>query len=109
MNTIEERIQKIVEANWDDKQALIYRIVHEIHLLRAALPTPAYLESVASQLEVTCVLEMDLMDGTTFNGPVYLRHTARLVRLAINEEMEPSDEATRSAEQGGTRPVTEQV
>jgi hypothetical protein len=107
MSTIEERIQKIVEASWDDKQALIYRIVHEIHLLRAALPAPAYLETVASQLEVTCVQEMDMMDGTTFNGPVFLRHTARLVRLAINEEMEPEDPATSSAEQGGTRPVTD--
>jgi hypothetical protein len=109
MSTIEERIQKIVEANWDDKQTLIYLLVHEIHLLRAALPTPAYLESVASQLEVTCVQEMDLTDGTTFNGPVFLRHTARLVRLAISEEMEMEDTATSSTEQGGTRPVTDQV
>jgi hypothetical protein len=86
MITIEARIQRIVESNRGNEDALVYRIVREIHLLRAALPTPAYLESVASQLEGTCVHEMDLPDGSTFNGPVFLRHTAQLVRLAIIEE-----------------------
>ncbi|HEY0376931.1 MAG TPA: hypothetical protein VGC87_08245 [Pyrinomonadaceae bacterium] len=94
MITIEEHIQGIVEANWGDKEALIYQIVHEMRLLRAALPTPAYLESVASQLEMTCVQEMDLPDGTSFHGPVFLRHAAQLVRLAMSEETNPENEAT---------------
>ena len=86
MITIEELVQRIVESNRGDEQALIYRIAQEMHLLRAALPTPAFLESVASQLEGTCLHEMDLPDGTTFNGPVFLRHAARLVRLVIIDE-----------------------
>jgi hypothetical protein len=101
MMTIEERVQKIVEASRGDEQALIHRLVHAIHLLHAALPTPAYLESVASQLEVTCVQEMNLPDGTTFDGPVFLRHTARLVRLAIIEEMWPEDKSAKGSH-GGT-------
>jgi hypothetical protein len=80
------RVQRIVEENWGDKQALISVFVREIHLLRAALPIPAYLEVVASQLEVSCVQEMDLPDGTIFHAPVFLRHAARLVRLMMNDE-----------------------
>jgi hypothetical protein len=91
MITIEERVQRIVESNRGNEEALVYRIVHEIHLLHAALPTPAYLESVAAQLDGTCVHEMSLPDGTTFNGPVFLRHTAELVRLAMSDEREPND------------------
>ena len=93
MITIEEHIQKIVESNRSNEQELVCRIVREIHLLRAALPTPAYLESVASQLESACVREMDLPDGSTFNGAVFLRQAAQLVRLAISDEREPENEA----------------
>lgn len=89
--TIEQRVQKIIEANWDDRQAMIHQFVHEISLLRAALPSPAHLESVASQLEVTCAQEMDLPDGATFDGPVFLRRVAHLVRLAISEESKPEN------------------
>ena len=81
----------MVEENWGDKQALISVIVREIHLLRAALPPPAYLESVASQLEVSCVQETDLPDGASFHAPVFLRQAARLVRLIINEEAASAD------------------
>jgi hypothetical protein len=88
MTTIEEQVRRIVESNRDNEDALVYRIAHEIHLLRAALPTPAYLESVASQLEDACVLELDLPDGATFNGPVFLRQAAQLVRLIISNDMQ---------------------
>ena len=91
MITIEERVQRIVESNRGNEAALCYRIVHEIHMLHAALPTPAYLESIAAQLDGTCVHEMSLPDGTTFNGPVFLRHTAELVRLAMSVERESND------------------
>src|SRR3954463_3295466 len=64
MNTIEERVQQIVTAYWGDRPTMIYRLAHELQQLRAALPTPAYLESVATQLEMTCVQEMALPDGT---------------------------------------------
>ena len=86
MITIEEHIQKIVEAHWDDKPLLIHRLVQEMLRLHAALPAPSYLDSVAYQLEMTCVQEMNLPDGTTFNGAVFLRRTAQLVRSVINEE-----------------------
>ncbi len=88
MITVEEYVQRIVESNRGNEEALVSIIAHEIHLLRAALPTPAYLESVAAQLEVICVQEMDLPDGETFNGPEFLRHTAQFVRLIINGDME---------------------
>jgi hypothetical protein len=91
MITIEEHVQRIVESNRGNEAALVYRIVHEIHMLHAALPTPAYLESIAAQLDGTCVHEMSLPDGTTFNGPVFLRHTAELVRLAMSVERESND------------------
>jgi hypothetical protein len=103
MLTIEERVRKLVEANWGDKQATIHGIVREIHLLQAALPAPDYLESVASQLEVTCVQEVDLINGTTFNGPVFLRQAARLVRLAISEGVGPEDEAMSEAMSSAAR------
>jgi hypothetical protein len=86
MVSIEEHVQQIVEANWGDKNALIYRIANEIRLLRTALPAPAYLESVASQMEMASDSGVKLVDGTTFDGPVFLRHAALLVRLAINEQ-----------------------
>lgn len=82
----------MVEAHRGDEQALIYSIVRELHLLRLALPTAAYLESVAAQLEATCVHEVDLPDGTTFDGPLFLRHAARLVRLTIIEEAVDEEE-----------------
>ena len=88
MITVEEYVQRIVESNRGNEEALVSIIAHEIHLLRAALPTPAYLESVAAQLEVICVQKMDLPDGETFNGPEFLRHTAQFVRLIINGDME---------------------
>ncbi|MDX6711511.1 MAG: hypothetical protein QOH96_2527 [Blastocatellia bacterium] len=88
MITVEEYVQRIVESNRGNEEALVSIIAHEIHLLRAALPTPAYLESVAAQLEVICVQEMDLPDGETFNGPEFLRHAAQFVRLIINGDME---------------------
>jgi hypothetical protein len=91
MITIEEYVQRIVESNRGNEDALVYSIAHVIHMLRAALPTPAYLESVAAQLDGTCVHEMSLPDGTTFNGPVFLRHTAELVRLARSDERESND------------------
>lgn len=97
MITIEEHVQRIVESNRGNEGALVYRIVHEIHMLRAALPTPAYLESVAAELDGTCVHEMSLPDGTTFNGPVFLRHTARLVRLAMSDDRESSGSLSEEA------------
>jgi hypothetical protein len=95
MITIEEHVQRIVESNRGDEAALVYRIVHEIHLLRTALPTPAYLESIATQLDGTCVHELSLPDGTTFNGSVFLRHTAELVRLAMSVERESNDRLSK--------------
>lgn len=97
MITIEERVQRIVESNRGNEAALCYRIVHEIHMLRAALPPPAYLESVAAQLDGTCVHEMSLPDGTTFNGSVFLRHTARLVRLAMSDDRESNGSLSEEA------------
>ena len=95
MITIEEHVQRIVAASRGDEQSLIHMIAREMQLLHAALPAPAYLESVAAQLEVARTQEFDLPDGTTFDGPVFLRHAARLVRLTISEEMTgPSGEAT---------------
>lgn len=91
MTTIEEQVRRIVESNRGNEEALVYTIAHEIHLLRAALPTPTYLESVASQLEDTCVQEMDLPDGATFNGPLFLRQAAQLVRLVISNDMESKE------------------
>lgn len=95
MITIEEHVQRIVAASRGDEQSLIHMIARELQMLHAALPAPAYLESVAAHLEVSCVQDFDLPDGTTFDGPVFLRHAARLVRLAMSEERTgPSGEAT---------------
>jgi hypothetical protein len=88
MLTVEEYVQRIVESNRGNEEAMVSMIAHEIHLLHAALPTPAYLESVADQLEVVCVQEMDLPDGETFNGPEFLRHAAQVVRLIMYGEMD---------------------
>jgi hypothetical protein len=100
MATIEERVRKIVEANWGDQQALIHAIVREMQMLHAALPSAADLEAIAHHFETACGQEVDLPDGTTFDASVFLRRTARLIRLAINEELEPEDESTTSAAHG---------
>ena len=100
MLTIEERVQTIIEANWGNKQALIDGIAREMHLLCSALPTASYLDSVASILEDTYALEIDLPDGTTFNGPEFLRQAAQLVRMTINEEADGIDEASTSGPRG---------
>jgi hypothetical protein len=97
MLTIEERVQTIIEANWGNKQALIDGIAREMHLLRCALPAASYLDSVASHLEDSYALEIDLPDGSTFNGPEFLRQAAQLVRLTINEEDDGVDDASISA------------
>ena len=86
MVTLEQRIRKVVEANWDDKQALIHEIVREIQMLRAALPSPADLEAIAYHFETSCGQEVELPDGTTFDASVFLRRAAERARLVINEE-----------------------
>jgi hypothetical protein len=88
MITIEERVQRIVEANWNDKHSLIYSVSHEMHLLRSALPSPADLESIAYHLEIGGGQEVMLDDGTVFDASMVLRRAAGLIRLAINEEMQ---------------------
>jgi hypothetical protein len=98
MKTIEEHVQRIVAASRGDEQSLIHMIVRELQLLHAALPAPAYLESVAGHLEVSCVQGFDLPDGTTFDGPIFLRHAARLVRLTLIDEMEDGEERTMQGE-----------
>lgn len=100
MFTVEERVRKIIEENWGDKEALIHRTVHEIQLLRAALPTPADLEAIAYRFETACSREVDLHDGTTFDASMFLRRAARLIRLTINEEAEPRDKGTNFAAHG---------
>jgi hypothetical protein len=102
MVTIEEHVRSVVEANRGDEQALVHGIAREMRQLRAALPAHAYLESVAVQLEVACVQELDLPDGTTFDGPTFLRQAALLVRLAIIEEAEDAP-ASRPRAVGGVR------
>jgi hypothetical protein len=105
MITIEEHVQRIVAASRGDEQSLIHMIARELQLLHAALPAPAYLESVAVHLEVSCVQDFDLPDGTTFDGPVFLRHAARLVRLAISEARTgPSGEGDESGRHANRRP-----
>ncbi|MGH9881157.1 MAG: hypothetical protein ACRD6N_06945 [Pyrinomonadaceae bacterium] len=98
MITIEQRVQRIVEANWGDKQTLIHEFTHEMHLLRSALPSAADLESIAHQLEIGGGREVVLPDGTFFDASVLLRRAAELIRLAMNEEAEGE---TRG--DGGTR------
>jgi hypothetical protein len=101
MVSIEQRVRQGVEANWEDKQALIDWILREIELLRSAMPAAAYLESIASLLEATCFQELDLPDGTTFDGPVFLRDAALRMRFAINEEAEPDERVSSAAARGG--------
>jgi hypothetical protein len=45
---------------------------------------------------------LDLPDGTTFDGPTFLRQAALLVRLAIIEEAEDAP-ASRPRAVGGVR------
>jgi hypothetical protein len=100
MITIEERVRTGVEANWEDKQALIEWIVRELELLRSVLPTPAYLESIASLLEEASFRDIDVPDGTTFDGPIFLRHAALRVRFVLNDEAEPDDRVSGRAAHG---------
>jgi len=86
MVTLEQRVRKLVEANWDDKQALIHALVREIEMLRAALPSPADLEAIAYHFETACGQDVELPDGTTFDASVFLRRAAEQGRLVINEE-----------------------
>jgi hypothetical protein len=81
MITIEERVRTGVEANWEEKQALIDWIVRELELLRSVQPTPAYLESIASLLEVASFRDIDVPEGATFDGPIFLRRAVLRVRL----------------------------
>ena len=86
MVTLEQRIRKLVEANWDDRQALIHALVREIEVLRTALPSPADLEAIAYHFETACGQDVELPDGTTFDASVFLRRAAERARLVINEE-----------------------
>ena len=97
---LEERVRKLVEAHRGDEEALIRALVREMTLLRAALPIPAFLEAVASRLEVAAPQEVDLPDGTTFDAALYLRQAARLARLAIVDEADPEGGAAKSASRG---------
>jgi hypothetical protein len=100
MMTIEQHVQSVVEANWDDKQALIHRVTREMHLLRAALPSAADLEAIAYRMEIAGRQEVDLADGTVFDASLFLRRAAQLVRLAINEQMEAQGEAKSRSTHG---------
>ena len=94
MATIEQRVREIVEANWGDQQALIHAIVRELELLHAALPSPADLEAIAFRFETGCEPRVELPDGTTFDASILLRRSARLIRLAINEELEQESQSS---------------
>jgi len=91
MMLIEQRIRAIVEANDDDRDALIRAFVREVEMLQAALPSAADLEAVAYHLERACNQEVELTDGTTFDASVFLRRSARLIRLALNELVVPAN------------------
>ena len=80
-----------MEANGDDREALIRAFVREVELLHAALPSAADLEAVAYHLERSCNQEVELTDGTTFDASVFLRRSARLIRLALNEQLVPAN------------------
>lgn len=97
---LEERLRKIVEANRGDEEALIRSVLREMALPRAGLPIPAYLDAIASRLEVAALREVDLPDGTTFDAADYLRQAARLVRLAVMEEAEPEEAKAAEASRG---------
>ena len=101
MITIEEYVQNIVEAHWDDKQIMIRKLTQRMLLLHAALPAPFYLDSLAYQLEMTSVQETDMPDGTTFNGAVFLRRSAQLVRSMMIEEMKVEEKVGRPRFVGG--------
>ena len=89
MITIEERVRLGVARNQGDKEALVEWIVREIELIRSAMPSADYLDSIASMLEVNCSGLIDLPDGTSFDAPNFLRHSALQVRSVIREEAEP--------------------
>lgn len=105
MLTIEEYVQKVVEAYWDDKQIMIHKLAQRMLLLHAALPAPFYLDSVAYQLEMSCVQETDLPDGTTFNGVLFLRRTAQLVRSVIGEETKMEEKIGRPMSRHSVAPA----
>ena len=100
MITIEERVQRIVEANQGDKQALVHAFVKELEMLQAALPSAADLEAIAYHFETACGQEVDLPDGTTFDAPVFLRRAAAVIRETISEEPEMDDDGTVTAAHG---------
>ena len=100
MIAIEERVQRIVEANQGDKEALIHAFVRELEMLHAALPSAADLEAIAYHFETACGQEVELPDGTTFDASVLLRRTARLIRETINEELAADDDSTTTAAHG---------
>jgi hypothetical protein len=89
MITIEERVRQGVARSQGDSEALVEWIVREIELIRSAMPSADYLDSIASMLEVNCGGLVDLPDGTSFDASNFLRHTAVQVRLVIKEEAEP--------------------
>lgn len=93
MISIEERVRAIVERNWDDKQSVVHEVAHEFHLLRAALPSAADLESIAYHLENWGGREVTSVDGTFFDASLFLRRAASLVRLALNEEAEDAEKS----------------
>ena len=93
--TTEKHIKIIVDANWDDKEMMIHKLAREVSMLRAALPIPAQLEAVASQLEMGCLQMIDMPDGSMIDGPDRLRNTAYLVRVVLTNELESIREATR--------------
>jgi hypothetical protein len=89
MITIEERVRQGVARSQGDKEALVEWIVREIELVRSAMPSADYLDSIASMVEVNCGGLVDLPDGTSFEASSFLRHTANQVRSIIKEEAEP--------------------
>jgi hypothetical protein len=89
MITIEERVRQGIERSRGDNEALVEWIVREIGFVRSAMPSPDYLDSIASMLEMTGFGPIDLPDGTSFDASNFLRHTAVQVRLVIKEEAEP--------------------
>ena len=95
--TTEARIKLIVDANWNDRDLMVHKIATELSKLRSALPIPAQLESVASQLEMNSLRMIDMPDGSMIDGPDMLRNTAHLVRIALKNEVESIREAMRRA------------
>jgi hypothetical protein len=93
MFTTEEHIKLIVDANWNDRDLMVHKLARELSNLRSALPIPAQLESVASQLEMNSLHMIDMPDGSMIDGPDMLRNTAQLVRIALTNEFESIREA----------------